>query len=105
MKLRLIYGVRELRNDVKKLIEDTIVGKGCEIVSSTSRWNKEAVLQSVEAARGRREAEVVLIISLRLDADAPFNLAELISCQEAVPYIKIILIVDKEEQGTVFLND
>ena len=105
MKLKLIYGIRDLQDETKKLMEDTISARGGEIVSTVSRWNKTAVLHSVDDIRGEKEAEVVLLISHQLDMNDPFNLAELISCQEAIPTIKIILVIDKDQQGTSFLND
>lgn len=103
MKLRLIYGVQGLTEDVRKQIEDAITVAGGEIIGSVCRWNKAAVLHSVDSIRSEKNA-VVLIISYRLDGDQ-FTLSDLISCQEAVPQIKVIPVIVKEEKGSSYLKE
>ena len=105
MKLKIIYGISDLQDAVKKQIEDAIIAKGGEIEASISRWNKVAVLHMVDEIRGDNKDNVILIISHRLDNEDPFSLLDLISCQEAIPLIKVILIIDREEQGSSFLKD
>lgn len=104
MKMKLIYGIRGLSDDVRKIIEDELIAKGAEIVSVVCRFNKAAVLHSVDGVRGSSE-QVVLIASHRLDNDDPFTLADLISCQEAVPQIRVILVMENDAKGTSFLKD
>lgn len=105
MKLKLIYGIQGLKDDVRKLIEDAMVSLGGEIQSSIARGNKAAVLHSVDNARNEKDGTIVLIISHKLDRDDPFNISDLISCQEAIPSINVILVVDREERGSNLLKE
>jgi len=101
LDIRLIYGIKNISEDVKKKIEDTICDMGGVITSSVSRHNKLAVLHTVDEHCG--SDYVVLIASHYLDRSDPFTLQELLTCQERIPNICIILIIEDKEKGSSFM--
>lgn len=103
MDIRMIYGIKDISEQVKKSIEDAIREKGGVIKSSICRHNKLAVLRSVDEHCGNEY--VALVASHRLDVQEPFTISELLTCQERIPRICIVLVVEREERGSAFMKD
>lgn len=102
LDVRMIYGIKDISEATKKAIEDAIRARGGVIKSSISRHNKLAVLRTVDEHCGNDY--VALVASHRLDVQDPFSVSDLLTCQERVPRICIILVVEQTERGSAFMT-
>ena len=102
MDVRMIYGIKDISEATKKAIEDAIRAKGGVIKSSIGRHNKLAVLRSIDEHCGNDY--VALVASHRLDVQDPFTISDLLACQERIPRICIVLVVEQAERGSAFMT-
>lgn len=103
MNVNVIYGVKNLTEEIKAKIRTALESAGCVADSETVRGNKAGILHSVDSID--KDKELILIVSHHLDATDPFTLQDLIECQNAVPKIKVLLIIGESQKGTGFLSE